>query len=49
LGNAATTPAVTAALESRRDSASDLVQEHIDWALAQHDNNEVDSKEIADV
>ena len=36
LGNATTTPAVTAALESRRDSASDLVKEHIAWALVQH-------------
>jgi len=49
LGNAATTSAVTAALESRRDSASELVKEHIDWALAQHDDNAVDTKETSDV
>jgi len=49
LGNAATTSTVTAALESRRDSASELVQEHIDWALAQHEDNAVNTKETSDV
>jgi len=49
LGNAATTSAVKAALESRRDSASELVKEHIDWALAQHQDCPVDTKEISDV
>ncbi len=36
LGNAPTTPDVLAALESRRHNASELVREHVDWALAQH-------------
>lgn len=34
LGNGAATPAVIAALEARRQACSDLVGEHIDWALA---------------
>ena len=36
LGNAATTPAVIDALNERRDSESNLVQEHVRWALQQH-------------
>jgi epoxyqueuosine reductase len=36
LGNAPTTPAVVAALESRTDHPSELVREHVAWALAQH-------------
>jgi epoxyqueuosine reductase len=36
LGNAPSTPAVLAALESRRDHPSELVREHVAWALAQH-------------
>ncbi|WP_269531118.1 tRNA epoxyqueuosine(34) reductase QueG [Chitinimonas sp. BJYL2] len=36
LGNAPSTPAVLAALQSRRDDASELVREHVAWALAQH-------------
>ncbi len=36
LGNAPTTPAVIAALESRRDDPSPLVREHVAWALHQH-------------
>ena len=35
LGNAAGTPRVVAALESRRDSSSGLVAEHVAWALAE--------------
>jgi epoxyqueuosine reductase len=35
LGNAAASPAVLAALEARRDDASALVREHVDWALLQ--------------
>ncbi len=35
LGNAARTPAVLAALESRREHPSALVREHVSWALAQ--------------
>ena len=36
LGNAPSTPAVLAALASRRDHASALVREHVAWALARH-------------
>lgn len=39
LGNAATTESVVAALESRRDTASELVAEHVEWALQQHSRN----------
>jgi epoxyqueuosine reductase len=36
LGNAPTSPHVVAALESRRDSPSPLLREHVGWALARH-------------
>ena len=36
LGNAPTSPAVIAALESRRDDPSPLVRSHVAWALARH-------------
>jgi epoxyqueuosine reductase len=36
LGNAASTPEVVSALESRRQDGSSLVAEHVAWALAQH-------------
>jgi epoxyqueuosine reductase len=36
LGNAPGTPAVLAALESRRNHPSALVREHVAWALARH-------------
>ncbi len=36
LGNAPTSSAVTKALESRREHASTLVREHVEWALARH-------------
>ena len=36
LGNAPTTPAVLAALQSRRDDPSPVVREHVAWALARH-------------
>ncbi len=36
LGNAPATAAVIAALEARRDDASELVREHVRWALARH-------------
>jgi epoxyqueuosine reductase len=36
LGNAASSPEVIAALESRRHDRSPLVAEHVAWALAQH-------------
>ena len=37
LGNAATSADIVAALESRKDSDSSLVAEHVQWALQQHD------------
>jgi epoxyqueuosine reductase len=36
LGNAASSEAVLAALEARREHTSALVREHVDWALLQH-------------
>jgi epoxyqueuosine reductase len=36
LGNAATSAAVIAALQDRKDHESGLVREHVEWALAQH-------------
>ncbi len=36
LGNARTSEAVVAALERRRGEASELVREHIEWALGRH-------------
>ncbi|MDB6157201.1 MAG: epoxyqueuosine reductase [Gammaproteobacteria bacterium] len=36
LGNAPKSPEVLAALHSRRDDASALVREHVEWALARH-------------
>jgi len=36
LGNAPTTAAVLDALEARRNDASALVKEHVEWALLQH-------------
>jgi epoxyqueuosine reductase len=36
LGNAPTSAAVTAALRSRADHPSEMIREHVTWALAQH-------------
>jgi epoxyqueuosine reductase len=36
LGNAPSSPEVTAALESRAQHPSELVREHVEWALARH-------------
>ncbi len=36
LGNAQTTPQVVAALQSRRNHVSEMVREHVKWALEQH-------------
>ena len=36
LGNAPTTPAIIQALRSRADDASEIVREHVHWALSQH-------------
>lgn len=40
LGNARTTPKIVAALTARRHAVSELVREHIDWAIAQHEHGE---------
>jgi len=37
LGNAPTTPEVIAALRSRQSHPSELVREHVQWALAKHE------------
>ena len=37
LGNAPTTPKVVAALNTGRDDPSELVREHVRWALARHE------------
>lgn len=39
LGNAQTTPAVVAALQTRLNDGSAILREHITWALAQHQIN----------
>jgi len=49
LGNAVSTPDIIAALESRLGSESELVVEHIEWALAQHESRSTNVKEITDV
>ena len=41
LGNAPTSPAVINALCARRDDASPLVREHVQWALQNHDNSHI--------
>ncbi|GAB3105061.1 tRNA epoxyqueuosine(34) reductase QueG [Aestuariicella hydrocarbonica] len=38
LGNAPTSDSVVSALRQKRDYPSPLVQEHVEWALQQHDN-----------
>jgi epoxyqueuosine reductase len=42
LGNAKTTHEVVGALNTRQHDSSDLVAEHVRWALAQHDDNNGD-------
>jgi len=49
LGNARSTTVVVNALESRLESESELVAEHVKWALAQHQGRTASSKEKADV
>jgi epoxyqueuosine reductase len=39
LGNAATSSEVVTALEARRDDPSELVREHVRWALQRHGRN----------
>ena len=47
LGNAESTPDVIASLKTRRFGGSEMVTEHVMWALAQHDAE--DKTEIKDV
>jgi epoxyqueuosine reductase len=47
LGNAPTSEAVIRALEQRRESASALVREHIEWALGRHKTSAVDRQSAA--
>ena len=49
LGNAKTSPAVIAALRSRESSTSELIAEHVRWALAQHDSSTQDAVETHNV
>ena len=37
LGNAPTSPAIVSALQARAEHPSELVREHVRWALKQHD------------
>jgi len=46
LGNAKTTPELVAALKSRQHSESDIVAEHIAWALAQHMKPELETYDV---
>ena len=41
LGNAESSPAIIAALRARENHPSTLVSEHVEWALQQHDNREM--------
>lgn len=46
LGNARTTPEVMTALKSRQHGEADLVAEHVDWALAQHDEKNMETDDV---
>jgi len=46
LGNAETNLAVVGALKSRLENASDLLREHIEWALSQHQNPVVSNNHV---
>ena len=47
LGNATTTPELVEALEKRQHAASELLAEHIRWALAQHcKNKKLESSDV---
>jgi len=46
LGNAKTTPEVVAALKSRQHGESDHVAQHVDWALAQHEQTELETDDV---
>ncbi len=42
LGNAASNDEIISALNSRRDHSSELIKEHVEWALLQHENKEIE-------
>jgi epoxyqueuosine reductase len=46
LGNATTTPEVVASLKSRQHGETALVAEHVEWALAQHDEKEMETDDV---
>ena len=46
LGNAKTTPEVVAALKSRQHSETELVAEHVNWALAQHNEKNMETDNV---
>ena len=46
LGNAKTTPEVVYALQSRQHGATDLVAEHVVWALAQHHKKNMENDDV---
>jgi len=46
LGNAKTTPEVIAALKTRQHGESDLVAQHVDWALAQHEQTKLENNDV---
>jgi epoxyqueuosine reductase len=48
LGNAPTEPDVLAALDSRKEHPSELVQRHVQWALAQHETPRRRRRKVAD-
>ncbi len=49
LGNAPTSAAVIAALEGRREGASQLVREHIEWALSRHRGHALDLQSASQI
>jgi epoxyqueuosine reductase len=49
LGNAPTSEAVVAALERRLEGASELVREHIEWAISRHKNRAVDVQSASQI
>jgi len=42
LGNAASNDEIISALNSRRDHSSELIKEHVEWALLQHKNKGIE-------
>ena len=46
LGNAKTTPEVVAALRARQHGQSELVTEHVAWALAQHEDEVLETDDV---